>query len=110
MFFKYIQSARVGYWELSGLYEHYRKTGEGPILAHTECDFLLPLFYPGEIRIDSRMAWIRNSSFSLRHEIFDQDGKMVARAMDVIVMYDFNKEKKMPFPELFRDRIEVFEI
>ncbi len=109
MFMKYIQASRVHYWEQIGLYQHFLRTKQGPMLAAVNCDFKKPLFYPGNIHIEARMVYIRNSSFSLRHRILNEQREIAAEAEDVMVMFDFNENRKLTFPQEFRDAVERVE-
>jgi len=108
-FFKYIQSSRVYYWDQIGLTVYHKETGLGPMLASCQCTFKAPLYYPGEIRIFSRLAFIRNTSFSIEHIIVDAEGNTAAEAQDIMVMYDFHKNQKTPFPDFLRKSIEKLE-
>ena len=108
-FMKYVQAARVHYWEQVGIYQHFLQTRVGPMLASVTCDYRQPLFYPGNILIESRMNFIKNTSFSLQHHVLNDNGKLVAEAEDVMVMYDFNRNEKILFPENFRRKIEELE-
>lgn len=98
-FFKYIQSARVNYWDHIGLTESHRQTGIGPMLVSCQCDFKKPLFYPGEVIIQSRTQFIKNTSFGFYHHLKNQQGVTVAEASDAMVMYDFNSKRKVQFPD-----------
>lgn len=109
MFMKYIQAARVNYWEQIGLYQYFRETNMGPMLVHVHCDYKKPLHYPGNMTILSRMKFIKNTSFSIQHRILDHEGAVSAEAEDVIVMYDFNKNEKILFPNEFRKKVEELE-
>ncbi len=105
---RYLQSARVNFWELSGLYESYKKTNRGPMLVSTNCDFKKSLFYPGTIHIKSRIAYIKNSSFSLEHLILNENGDVCVHAKDTAVCFDFTNEKTFPVPEKIRDFMESY--
>lgn len=108
-FLKYVQAARVNYWERIGLYRDFLQTKIGPMLAGTTCRFKKPLFYPGTIIIKSRMDFIKNTSFSIHHLILDSAGEVAAEAEDVMVMYDFNKNEKVTFPSYLREMAEKLE-
>jgi acyl-CoA thioester hydrolase len=108
-FFKYIQAARVNYWDKIGLTESHRKTNIGPMLASCKCDFRQPLFYPGQITILSRVDFIKNTSFSICHRIISDKGEISAEAQDVIVMFDFNRHEKISFPKDLKEEIEKLE-
>lgn len=108
-FFKYIQAARVGYWERTGLWQLFEEAKTGPILASSACQFRKPLFYPGNVLIRSRMQTIGNSSFTLHHFLYNDTGELVAEAQDVIVWYDFTIHQKLMISSAMREQIEAFE-
>ncbi len=108
-FFKYIQAARVNYWDQIGLTQSHRSTNIGPMLASCKCDFKRPLFYPGRVTLLSRVEFIGNTSFSLCHRLIDHTGQIAAEAQDVMVMFDFNKNEKVPFPQDLRMKISALE-
>ena len=109
MFMKYVQAARVHYWEQIGLYQHFVATRLGPMLASVKCDYRKPLHYPGSVVIYTRMKSIGNSSFSFQHHILNDKEELVAEAEDVMVMFDFNKNEKLSFPKEFRNKVELLE-
>lgn len=108
-FFKFIQAARVNYWDQIGLTQSHRETNIGPMLASCKCDFKQPLFYPGEITLLTRVAFIKNTSFSFAHSILNEKGELAAEAQDVMVMFDFNKNEKVIFPNHLRAKMEKLE-
>lgn len=108
-YFKYIQASRVNYWEQLGLIDIFEEQKTGPILASTSCNFKKPLFYPGELTIQASIAYIKNSSFSIVHQILNSDNEICAEATDVIVMFDFNKHEKISFPAKYREAAEKLE-
>ena len=108
-YFKYIQAARVNYWEVSTLTALFSEMKIGPILLSTGCQFIKPLFYPGNITVESRIEFIKNTSFGIHHRLLNEQGEICAEARDVIVTYDFNKNEKVPVPDVFRNRVEEIE-
>lgn len=108
-FFKYIQAARVNYWEQIGLNKSYKETNIGPMLASCKCDFKSPLFFPGTVTIHSRVDFIKNTSFGISHQLFDQNGQLVAEALDIIVLFDFNQNIKQEIAADLRAAIETLE-
>ncbi|WP_378179376.1 acyl-CoA thioesterase [Aquimarina sp. SS2-1] len=92
-FMKYMQSARVQFWEVSGLAKSYEKTKKGPMLVSTKCDFKHPLFFPGNVFVKTKVEFIKNSSFGLYHELYNDIGKLCAIGHDVAVCFDFNKDQ-----------------
>lgn len=106
---KYIQAARVSYWEQIGLMSQYETTGIGPMLASTSCEFRKPLFYPGSISVRTGIETIGNTSFVLKHIILNEKGEPAAEAKDVVVVYDFAKGVKSPFTAMLREAVESVE-
>lgn len=109
MYFKYIQASRVNYWEQTGIGKDFSTTGIAPILASAKCDFILPLHYPGEVTLNVRMDFIKTTSFGFEHQLINHEGQVVAKAHDIMVMYDFNKNEKIPFPAEIKQFIEQLE-
>ncbi len=108
-YFKYIQASRVHYWELTGVAASFEQTRVGPILLSTNCQFITPLHYPGNIVVEARMEFIKNTSFGIHHRILSPDGQIAAEAHDVIVNYDFNLSEKTPVSSQFRQAVEEIE-
>ena len=108
-YFKYIQASRVNYWELTGLAASFSETKIGPILLSTSCNFIKPLYYPGNIIVAAKMEFMKNTSFGIHHQIFSEEGEVAAEAHDVIVNFDFNKNEKAPITAAFRDAVAAIE-
>jgi acyl-CoA thioester hydrolase len=108
-YFKYIQASRVNYWESIGLVRIFEENKIGPILLSASCQFRKPLRYPGNIVIQARMDFIKNTSFGIHHQVLNEQNEIAAEAQDVIVMYDFNKNSKVPFPDGYRRVVEKME-
>lgn len=108
-YFKYVQASRVNYWEQIGLSQLFQETKVGAILASTGCQFKKPLHFPGNITVQARISYIRNSSFGLQHQILNAAGEVAAEAEDVLVIYDFAANRKVPFPEALRKNAEIIE-
>jgi acyl-CoA thioester hydrolase len=108
-YFKYIQASRVNYWELTGLAASFNETKTGPILLSTGCQFIKPLHYPGNIIVEARMEFMKNTSFGIHHRIVDESGAVAAEAHDVIVTFDFSRNEKVPISNAFRKAVEEIE-
>ncbi len=77
-FFKYIQASRVNYWEQSGISKLFAEEKQGPILASVNCNFIQPLFYPGNILIKAQIEFMKTTSFGLHHQIFNNKQELAA--------------------------------
>jgi acyl-CoA thioester hydrolase len=108
-YFKYIQASRVNYWEVIGLTQLHGEMNMGPLLAATSCNFIKPLFYPGDIVVECSVEFMKTTSFGIHHRILNAAGEIAAEAHDVIVMYDFKAHAKIAIPGFLRDKIQELE-
>lgn len=108
-YFKYIQASRVNYWEVCGFQKTFTATGVGPMLLSTGCRFIQPLFYPGNIVVRASVSFIKNTSFGIRHQVLNDKGEVCAEAEDVIVVFDFRNNTKVPISAELRSSIEKLE-
>jgi acyl-CoA thioester hydrolase len=107
--FKYIQASRVKYIEKLGLSKMHNESKIGPVLASCQCEFKIPLYYPGQITILSRVDFIKNTSFGICHQIINDKNQVTGEAKDVLVLFDFNSNCKIQIPQKIRNRIEKLE-
>jgi len=108
-FFKYIQAARVNYCESIGLTSINEKNKLGFIVASTNCTFKIPLRYPGNVKVVSKVDWIKNSSFQLSHLIINDKNEIAAESFDVVVVFDYEKKIKANINEELKARMEARE-
>ncbi|MDY8135016.1 acyl-CoA thioesterase [Aquimarina sp. 2201CG5-10] len=108
-FMKYMQSARVQFWEVTGLAKLYAETKKGPMLVSTHCDFKNPLFFPGNVTIKTKLEFMKNSSFGLYHKLYNDDGVLCAEGRDVAVCFDFNTDKTFPITEELRQIMSQYQ-
>ncbi|HYH02386.1 MAG TPA: acyl-CoA thioesterase [Bacillota bacterium] len=106
---KYVQAARVNYLEQVGLMQLQAEAKQGPILASTSCQFRKVLFYPGQVRVNSKVAYIKNTSFQMQHEVFNDHHELIAEVQDIIVFFDFVDNTKLTIPAELREKFEQLE-
>lgn len=109
MYFKYIQSARVNYWEQAGLADMYKNEGIIAMLLSTQCRYIKPLHYPGNVIVKSSVSFIKNTSFGLIHQLCNEQGDLVAESQDVMVLFDDKTQEKISVPQTVRERIMSLE-
>ncbi|PKD21906.1 thioesterase [Salegentibacter salinarum] len=107
-FMRYMQSGRVNFWEASGIYKMYENTNMGTMLVSTHCDFKKSLYYPGKAIVKTKIDFIKNSSFGLKHLILNEANEVCAEGKDVVVCYDFEKDKTFRIPEDLREQLSKF--
>ncbi len=107
-FMKYMQSARVQFWDVTGLAKLYEETKKGPMLVSTKCDFKHPLFFPGNVTIKTKVEFIKNSSFGLYHQLYNDEGVLCAEGHDVAVCFDFNIDKTFKITDELREIMKKY--
>lgn len=103
MISKYVQSARVNLWDKIGLSEMFRSQKIGATVAATKVQFKQPLYYPGNIKIYTWIQDIKNTSFIMHHEIYNDSHELCVYAEDVVVTYDYNAHHKVNLSEFIRE-------
>ncbi|MCE3229218.1 MAG: hypothetical protein K0S32_3769 [Bacteroidetes bacterium] len=108
-YFKYIQAARVNYCELIGINTYRPDQKLSFAVAASSCQFKKPLHYPGQIKVRTKVEWVKNTSLQLNHQIIDQHGDIAAEGIDVLVIFDYEVNAKVQIPETTRKKIEEIE-
>ena len=107
-YMQYLQSGRVNFWEASGIHEFYRNSNQGTMLVSTKCDFKKSLNYPGKAMIKTKLDFIGNKSFGLKHVILNENGELCAEGSDVVVCFDFEENETFQVPDWMRNKIAKF--
>jgi acyl-CoA thioester hydrolase len=102
---RYAQTARLNYMEETGMMRFHEEHDIGPVLASTSCQFKQQLFYPGHVTVRTAVDHVKNTSFHMRHTVFNEAGECVAEMHDVLVMFDYHKNLKQPIPDVFREKM-----
>ncbi|MCE9671595.1 acyl-CoA thioesterase [Myxococcus stipitatus] len=102
--------ARIGLTNPSGTGEERLPGGIGPILAHTEADYLRPVVFPVQLVAGARVTRIGTSSITLEHVVAGaDDGVVYTRGNAVIVSLRYATNEKVPVPAPVRAAIEALE-
>jgi len=104
-FNKYAQAARLNYVDTIGLMQLHRIQNIGFMVAETNCQFKKELLFPGNIHIQTKIDFVKNTSFALEHTMTNDNGEIVAIAKDVLVVFDFNKKEKVLIPEEIKKKM-----
>ena len=109
VFFSYLEAARVEYVRSVILRTQSHKLHEtGLILAKISCEFKKPIFYGQSVEVGTRVAEMRNSSFTVEQRI-EAGSQLAALAHAVVVRYDYPAGKSVRIPEEFRALVNAFE-
>ena len=69
VYFRYFESARITYFERTGLIAYMEQNGIGPILASTQCKFKFPLTYPDTVRVGVRVGDLGEDRFTMYYRV-----------------------------------------
>ena len=107
-FSRFFQAARVECCGHIGL-NVYQGMATGPILAASRVQFTAQLYFPGNVRILTRIKKTGGTSIVLEHALYDDKGTLCAFAEDVVVRFDFKAGTKIPLGDEIREKIAAYE-
>jgi acyl-CoA thioester hydrolase len=92
LYIKWMETARMVYFNACGLSELYEKERIGPILGTLEVKYLLPVHFPDVITVSTTVSRLGGSSFDMDYQLTSQqlDGARVATGRAACVIYDYN--------------------
>jgi acyl-CoA thioester hydrolase len=110
VFFRYIENARMAYYEKIGALQMMDETDIGTVLASTECRYRMPLTYPDTVSVGARVTNLEDDRFVMEYRIVSHRfAKIVAEGKGVLVAYDFKENKKTVIPGHLRKKILFLE-
>lgn len=108
-YIRYFESSRIRYFELINYFDYIEK-GIGPILASISCKYKGPVTYPDTLYVGCKVSKMSDDKFTNTYAIVSKkSGRIVTEGDGVIVSYDYNQNKKIPFPEDIKRRILTIE-
>jgi acyl-CoA thioester hydrolase len=80
------------------------------ILAHIRCDFLRPVKLGDRISLQVWVGEIREKSFRFRYRIVGKNdaSHVYGNGESVMVLFDYQKNKTIPIPKTFLDKISTY--
>ena len=107
VFATWMETARMEYFSKMGMMELYENSNIGPILARIEVDYKFPVVFPDEVKVQTSVSRIGNSSFDMKYEISSlaKEGEVAATGKVVGVLVDYNTGKPVPMPEELKNSI-----
>ncbi len=105
-FFSYFEQARFQWFNKYNLVPTVNPK-QGPILAHTECNFLKPVDYPCDTLIHVYAGNPGRSSYKTYHEmtVTSDPETLYATATATMVWVDYQTGKSIPIPDNLRQLI-----
>ena len=110
IFFRYFENARIQYGMRIGITEDMESLGIGPILGHTECKYIRPLFFPDTALTGVRVAAMQESEMLMEYKIVsEQRNEVVAVGTSLGVFYHYREQTRINLPGKLVDRIDALE-
>lgn len=106
----YLESARMGYYSESGLWNGQSVREIGMVVASLRIDYLRSILFGKKVRVGLMVSHIGNKSIRFQHQIEDaESGEVFARGEFVMVAYDSVNERSIRVPDDWRKKIAQFE-
>jgi acyl-CoA thioester hydrolase len=110
VYLRWCESARIAYFEATGMLQTMRETGEGPILARMAVDYRKPVVFPAQLRVAVTVSKLGQSSFVMGYRVTRAEGaEVVAEAESVVVMVNYRTGEKVALSAALRARIAGLE-
>ncbi len=105
-YFRWFESGRMDYLRQVGYLAHMEATGQGPILAHTECRFRAPLAWPDGVLVETGVEELDVDRFLMRYRVTAlSSGVVAAEGSGRMVSFDYRSGGKCPLPTAVREAI-----
>jgi acyl-CoA thioester hydrolase len=108
--FRWFESARVRYWDDTGIRQQMAQDSVGPILAFASCDYRRQLDYPDTVDVGARVTRLGRTSMTMQYQLFSRKLEAIAAEGDsVVVVFDYAQQKPVPISQALRDLIASIE-
>ena len=107
VYLTYLEQARFAHWRaVWGFnFEGFPAGTPGVILARAEIDYRIPARYGDTLEIRIGLERIGRTSFAYAYQVLDQEGRTVADARSVQVMYDYAVGRPAPLSDELKARL-----
>ena len=93
-YLRWFESARVRYWDDTGIRDVMSSAHWGPILASVHCNYRLQLRYPDTVLVGARITKIGRTSLRMEHQVVSEERqKMVADGESIVVLFDYEHQR-----------------
>ena len=110
VYLKHFEHDRMAYFDRIQIDQVSKSTGIGPILAETTCRFRIPLTYPDQVSIGTRVTEVGDDRLTMEHRVVSHNHqKIAADGNGRIVAFDYHSGRKSRFTEAFKQAIASLE-
>jgi acyl-CoA thioester hydrolase len=104
VYLTYMEQARFKHWRTLWHYAEDRFPDPGIILARAEVDYRSAARLGEQLDVRLSVASVGRTSFHYEYEIVSaEDGRLIANAKTVQVVYDYAKQTPIPVPDDWRE-------
>jgi acyl-CoA thioester hydrolase len=113
VYFNYFEDARIKY--VQDIVKNYNLKNflnwdSFFIMVHNECDYMEPALLDDELKIYTKIDYIKNSSFGFRHLVVKKNSnKIIAKGGGAVVHINKNTKHSIPLPHEFYEAVKEFE-
>jgi acyl-CoA thioester hydrolase len=110
VYFRYMETARILYFEKLEIPEFLGRDPVGPILGAISCRYRAPLTYPDKVSVGVKVTRVEKDRFVMAYVIFSHRlDKLAAEGEGILVCFDYRQNLKAPVPEKLKSRIAEIE-
>lgn len=110
VYFRWYESARIAYFDESGMAALLDQQQLGPILARIACDYHRQLNFPDTIQVGSKVTRLGSKSMTIEHAIYSQAQQaIVAKSDSIVVIFHYGDNVSHPIPADVRAQVDRFE-
>ena len=107
---RWLETARIAYFDRVGILRRMGDEGIGPILARTVIDYRRPVTFPDTVRVDASVSRVGTSSFTMSFRVWSEaQGAEVAAGEQVIVQLDYRSGRATPLDDALRAAIAALD-
>ncbi len=106
VYFTYFEQARIKFF--ADHLEQWNWAEQGLLLAHSEIDYLIPLYLNEKVTVDTWCSRLGRKSLPFMYEVFtEKNGSRtkVASGSSVLVCYDYKEKCTIVIPEDWRSKL-----
>ncbi len=110
VYFRYLQDARVDFFQKLGWWEYHAQTGIGPIVHSTSARYRRAVTFPDTLLIGTRIIELGTDRIKLQQRIVStKTNEIVTEGETLTVCFDYRKQEKSPLPQSIIQMIHQLE-
>jgi acyl-CoA thioester hydrolase len=112
VFFTYLEAARIQYitqFLEKGLPNRFDLLDIPIILVEATCTYKSQALFGEKLTVGVGVSRFGNKSFDLVYKIIGEDGRLVATAKTIQVMYNYDTSSAFPIPEEIKEGVFKFQ-